>query len=78
MKKEIYVIYNHRKGSTQLINAIDNIAFTSKEKAIEYIENKLTKEEIEKNRAVKRRNLASWFEFASKDIIYDIKVVDLV
>ena len=78
MNKEIYVIYNHRKGSTQMINAVDNVAFTDKEKAIAYIESKLTKEEIEKNRVVKRRNLASWYEFASKDIIYDIKVVSLI
>lgn len=78
MKKEIFVIYNSFIGENTLISNVDNIAFTDKEKAIEYIEKKLNAEEIEKNRKAKERNLQSWFEFFSKDYIYYIKVVDLV
>lgn len=78
MKKEIFVIYNSFIGDTTLISNVDNIAFTDKEKAIEYIESKLSKEEIEKNRKAKERNLQNWYEFFSKNYIYYIKVVDLI
>ena len=77
MKKEkIYVIYDYFYKTED--TAIDSLAFKDKEKAIEYIENKLTQEEIEYNKKAKNRELMCWFEFVSKDICYHIKEVDLV
>ena len=76
MKKDIFLIYNiFLKTGTQ---TIDNVSFTNKDKAIEYIESKLTKEEILKTRNAKNRNLISWYEFLSKDYNYYIKVVSLI
>lgn len=72
---EIYNIYCYFYKTKDF--ALDNIAFKDKDKAIKYIESKLTKEEIEKNRKAKDRNLMCWYEFVSKDICYNIKVVNL-
>lgn len=77
MKKEkIYVIYDYFYKTKD--TAIDSLAFKDREKAIEYVESKLTQEEIEYNKKVKNRKLMCWFEFVSKDICYNIKEVDLV
>ena len=76
MKEEIYVIYDYFKETGDY--GLDNVAFRDKDKAIEYIESKLNKEEIEKNRNAKKRNIQKWYEFFSKRVIYYIKVVDLV
>ena len=77
MKKEkIYVIYGYFCKTKD--TAIDSIAFKDKEKAIEYVESKLTKEEIEYNKKVKNRKFIYWYEFVSKNICYNIKEVDLV
>nr|DAG70229.1 MAG TPA: hypothetical protein [Caudoviricetes sp.] len=77
MKKEkIYVIYNlYLKTGT--ISAIDNVAFRDVEKAVEYIESKLTEQEILNNRKAKQRNLQSNYEFISKDYIYYWKEITL-
>lgn len=75
--QEICVIYNTFKRGNQLISKIDNVAFKDVDKAIEYIESKLTEEEILKNRKAKNRNLQDWFEFSSKDYIYYIKIITL-
>ena len=77
MKKEkIYVIYDYFYKTED--TAIDSLAFKDKEKAIEYVESKLTQEEIEYNKKAKNRKFMCWFEFVSKDICYHIKEVDLV
>ena len=77
MKKEkIYVIYDYFYKTED--TAIDSLAFKDREKAIEYVESKLTQEEIEYNKKAKNRKLMCWFEFVSKDICYHIKEVDLV
>lgn len=76
MKKQIFVIYNTFKKTETI--TIDNVAFKEKEKAIEYIESKLNAEELEHNRKMQNRNLRNWYEFFSKDYIYEIKVIDLI
>ncbi len=77
MKKEkIYVIYNlYLKTGT--ISAVDNVAFRDVEKAVEYIESKLTEQEILNNRKAKQRNLQYDYEFTSKDYIYYWKEITL-
>ena len=77
MKKEkIYVIYDYFYKTED--TAIDSLAFKDREKAIEYVESKLTQEEIEYNKKAKNRKLMCQFEFVSKDICYHIKEVDFV
>lgn len=77
MKKEkIYVIYNYFYRTED--TALSSLAFKDKEKAIEYVESKLTKEEIEYNKKAKNRQLMCWYEFVSKNICYNIKEVDLI
>ncbi len=77
MKKEkIYVIYNVFLKTGE-ISAIDNVAFRDVEKAVEYIESKLTEQEILKNRKAKQRNLQNNYEFISKDYIYYWKEITL-
>ena len=77
MKKEkIYVIYNYFYRTED--TALSSLAFKDREKAIEYVESKLTKEEIEYNKTAKNRQLMCWYEFVSKNICYNIKEVDLV
>ena len=77
MKKEkIYVIYNYFYRTED--TALSSLAFKDREKAIEYVESKLTKEEIEYNKKAKNRQLMYWYEFVSKNICYNIKEVDLI
>lgn len=77
MKKEkIYVIYNYFYRTED--TALSSLAFKDREKAIEYVESKLTKEEIEYNKKAKNRQLMCWYEFVSKNICYNIKEVDLI
>lgn len=75
MKQEIYAVYCYFYKTKDF--TLDSVAFKDRESAIQYIESKLTTEEIEKNRKAKNRNLMSWYEFTSKDICYNIKVLDL-
>lgn len=75
-KEKIYVIYNLYLKTGE-ISAIDNVAFRDVEKAVEYIESKLTEKEIVNNRKAKQRNLQSNYEFISKDYIYYWKEITL-
>lgn len=75
-KEKIYVIYNLYLKTGE-ISAIDNVAFRDVEKAVEYIESKLTEKEILNNRKAKQRNLQSNYEFISKDYIYYWKEITL-
>lgn len=75
-KEKIYVIYNLYLKTGE-ISAIDNVAFRDVEKAVEYIESKLTEKEISNNRKAKQRNLQSNYEFISKDYIYYWKEITL-
>ena len=56
---------------------ISSECYITKENAIEFIENKLTKTEIENNKKLKKRGLIAWYEFVAKNEIYEIKVLDL-
>lgn len=74
--QKIYVVYNLYLKTGE-ISAIDNVAFRDVEKAVEYIESKLTEKEILNNRKAKQRNLQSNYEFISKDYIYYWKEITL-
>lgn len=77
MKKEdIYIIKNCFLKTGEWNT--DNIAFRDMDKAIEYCESKLNSEELEEHNKQLRRNLISWYEFSSKNYLYEIKVVNLV
>ncbi len=79
MKKEkIYIIKNLYRRINNAQWNIDNISFRDMDKAIEYCNSKLTEEEKEKMENIKKRKLANWYEFFSKDYIYEIKEIDLI
>lgn len=77
MKKEkIYIVKVFFKSLKEW--GVDNISFKDMDKAIEYCNSKLTEEEQLKRENQLKRNLISWYEFYSKNYIYEIKEIDLV
>ncbi|MBQ5618442.1 MAG: hypothetical protein IIU93_04770 [Alistipes sp.] len=76
MKKDIYVVI----VTSRIINGNYNISqecYDTQEKAIKFIESKLTKEELDLHNKQLKRNLISWYEYTSKNNYYEIKVLSL-
>lgn len=74
---EIYVIKNLYLGDASNGWNVDNVAFTEKSKAIEYIQSKMNEDEIKNTDNAQKRGLLSWYEFSTKRYMYEIKVVTL-
>jgi hypothetical protein len=77
-KEKIYVVKNIFKRLATEGWHIDNISFRDMDKAIAYCESKMTEEEKAMREKALRRKLINWYEFFTKDYIYEIKVIDLV
>lgn len=81
-KQKIYIVRNLNfkevENKKAIIYNVDNVAFKSVEKAIEYIESKLTDKDIEDNKKMHNRKLLEWYKFLDKDYQYEIKEVDLI
>lgn len=76
--QKIYVVYNKSLIGKNWEVGVDNVAFTTIEKAENYIESKLTETEILKNRNAKKRNMQYEYEFLTdRNINYYWKVVTL-
>lgn len=72
---KIYIVYNLYLPTNE--TTVDNVAFTSIEKATDYIESKMTETEILKNRKAKNRKLQSEYEFITEKTIYYWKEITL-
>lgn len=76
--KDVYVVvvrYKDIKDWTAL--AVNQECFTSKEKAIEFCEGRMTKAELETRKKQLDRNLINWYEFDTKICEYTIKVLSV-
>lgn len=56
---------------------VSSTSYKTKEQAVKFCESRLTEEEKLKNKNAKKRNLQNWYEFFSKDYIYEIKILNL-
>ena len=76
---EIYIVMcmNTKIKDFTSLN-VSSTCYKEMEDAIEFCESRLTEEEKLKNRNAKKRNLQNWYEFFSKDYIYEIKILNLV
>lgn len=74
MKNKCYVITSRfTKLDYWTAVAVDSRVFYSRDEAIMYCQDKLNKEELERNLKMQKRNLINWYEFQSKNYVYEIK-----
>ena len=75
MNKEIYVVIVYSKNNTW--TNVSQECYDTKEKAIEFVESRLTSEDIERHNKQLKRGLIYWYEYSSKNYIYEIKILSL-
>lgn len=75
---EIYIVICKSNMDLKFTGVkVSQECYKTKEDAIEFVESRLTPEEIERNKIVKKRLLKNWYEFDSKSHSYEIKVLNL-
>lgn len=74
MKKNIYIVVCNYLRDSQSVK-VNQDCYTTKEKAIDFINSRLNEEEKQKNENAKNRNLLKWYEFYSKNYYYTIQIL---
>lgn len=75
MNKEIYIVIVYSKNNNW--TNVSQECYDTKEKAIEFVESRLTNEDIERHNKQLKRGLISWYEYSNKNDIYEIKILSL-
>lgn len=72
--KKVYIVtsrFTKREDWTAI--TIDSRAFYSRYEATLYCQSKLNEEELAHQLKMQKRNLRNWYEFYSKDYVYEIE-----
>ena len=72
----VYIVKCNYNGDNPYTK-VNQICYTSKDKAIEFIKSRLSSKEIEVNEIAQRRNLQAWYEFLTKKYDYIIEVLNV-
>ena len=76
--EEIFIIICRNKNREDWTTVgVSQECYKDIEKAIEFCRGRLNKEELEKHDKLIKKNMIQWYEFDSKDYVYEIKVLSL-